>query len=84
MLKMRLALPDVARSPHARVPRGLGEGAFNATTRLIHVMEFGRLLTGPSGQEHLVALGGKRTVMLRPVACALVHCARSGQAWQVD
>ena len=21
--------------------------------------------------------------MLRPVACALVHCARSGQAWQV-
>jgi len=20
--------------------------------------------------------------MLRPVACALVHCARSGQAWQ--
>ncbi len=56
---MRLALPDVARSPHASVPCGLGEGAFNAATRLIHVVEFGCLLTGSSGQEQLVALGRK-------------------------
>src|SRR5258708_33482229 len=55
MLEMRLGRPNVARSVHARVAGRLGKRPFNPTSRPIHVTELGRLLTCPSGVEHLVA-----------------------------
>lgn len=44
-LEMRLALPDVPCAAQAGVAGGVREGPFNPTSRLLQVMEFGRLLT---------------------------------------
>lgn len=59
VLQMRLALADGACSAHASGAGGLGEGAFHAAARLIHLAECGRLLPGPSAQEQLMAFWGK-------------------------
>src|SRR5262249_21307220 len=56
LLQMRLAVPDVARSPHAGVARRLGKRAFHSAAGAIDVMELGCLLARPRRLEHLVAL----------------------------
>ena len=59
MLQMRLALANIARPTHAGIARRLGEGALHAATRLIYLMEIGRLLTSTCGLYHVMAFSRK-------------------------
>ncbi len=79
---MGLALPDVASAAQARSARGLRAGPCNPTSRLLHVMELGRLLTCPRGQQHLVAFVRKadRHAPPRRLSCGAVSPERTGLA----
>jgi len=55
MLEMRLALPEIARSPQAGVARRLGERTFPFAARTLHVVECGYLLARPRCLPHRVS-----------------------------